>query len=345
MICEDERRLLRNYADELVDITHGEVKHIADKAYSNKKELRSVHFEIGLQSIGMEAFRGCEQLLQVTIPDTVTSIGVDPFVMCNENLTVSVMPGSYAEEYCKRYGIGYDYHYGFMTDTYSGESIEFYYGTGGDVFVPDKLAGVEIKKIGYTAFCGRTNVRSVVIPDSVEEIVREAFTECTALEYVKMSESLLEIGAGAFAMCSSLRMVVIPEKVTTIVDAFDYCTSLETVAIPASVNEMYHPFDNCPALKTIYVKRGSYAEQYCVENNLPYAYYGEYPVGKICRIGADSARIRSGAGTEFEVVGTVMRGERYEVLGILPASNGKTWCQIKKDGMLCWISSGIGTVE
>ena len=70
-----------------------------------------------------------------------------------------------------------------------------------------------------------------------------------------------------------------------------------------------------------------------------------YPVGETCRIDATSANARSGAGVEYAVVEFVFRGEQYTILATGVASNGKTWYQIKKDGQLCWIASGICTVK
>lgn len=70
-----------------------------------------------------------------------------------------------------------------------------------------------------------------------------------------------------------------------------------------------------------------------------------YPVGHTCRIGASSANARSGAGTEYPIVEYVFCGERFTILDTGVASNGKTWYQIKKDGVPCWISSGICTVD
>ncbi len=70
-----------------------------------------------------------------------------------------------------------------------------------------------------------------------------------------------------------------------------------------------------------------------------------YPVGHTARIGASSGNARSGAGTEYPIVEYVFGGERFTILDSAVASNGKTWYQIKKDGVLCWISSGICTVD
>lgn len=69
------------------------------------------------------------------------------------------------------------------------------------------------------------------------------------------------------------------------------------------------------------------------------------PVGHTARIGASSGNARSGAGTEYPIVEYVFCGERFTILDSDVASNGKTWYKIKKDGVLCWISSGICTVD
>lgn len=322
-----------------------DIQHIGDYAFRDNKALQSVCIQIGTQSIGAEAFIGCENLRMVAIPDTVTRIGANAFDGCNQNLIVSVLPGSYAQEYCKQYGIDFDYSYGYQTG-YNDywEKVDWYFGKGGDVIIPKELGGVEIKVIGDWAFAGRTDLTSVVIPESVETIMMGAFAECTSLEKVELSYGLKYIGTAVFEDCP-LKRIELPESVKELNCSFQLCTSLETIVIPSSVTTMAAPFEYCPSLRTVYVQRGSYAEQYCAENSLPYAYYGEYPVGNICYIAAESARVRSGAGIEHEVVGTVMQGERYEVQGILPASNGKLWYQIRKDGELCWVSSGVCTVE
>ena len=68
-------------------------------------------------------------------------------------------------------------------------------------------------------------------------------------------------------------------------------------------------------------------------------------IRKVCRVTAESARARAGAGTEFEVVGYVFRGERYDVLAEAAASNGRVWYQVLVDGTVCWISSGVAEVN
>lgn len=54
--------------------------------------------------------------------------------------------------------------------------------------------------------------------------------------------------------------------------AFSGCTNLERVVIPDTVQEIAdNAFENCPKL-TLYVTKGSYAEQYAIEHQIPYEY-------------------------------------------------------------------------
>lgn len=70
-----------------------------------------------------------------------------------------------------------------------------------------------------------------------------------------------------------------------------------------------------------------------------------YPVGEFCRIIAEEARARSGAGTEYPVVEYVRENQRYEIRDTATASNGKQWYAIVVDGTLCWISSGVAELQ
>ena len=74
-------------------------------------------------------------------------------------------------------------------------------------------------------------------------------------------------------MCESLTTITIPESVIYIGQyTFSKCTSLTSIIIPDSVTEIGKAaFFDCPNL-TLTVGHDSYAEQYCIDNDLPYMY-------------------------------------------------------------------------
>ncbi len=87
------------------------------------------------------------------------------------------------------------------------------------------------------------------------------------------------------------------------------------------------------------------ARFYC-EHSSSTVVYGYALIGQTCKIVADSARTRTGAGTNYpQTLEYVFGGEQFYVYDIDVASNGKVWYQIKVDGLMCWVSSGVASVN
>ena len=70
---------------------------------------------------------------------------------------------------------------------------------------------VLIKKIGSNAFMNREDIKSIIIPNGVEEIEKGAFTKCTNLEEIVIPESVTNIESGAFAGCDKLNEIALPK--------------------------------------------------------------------------------------------------------------------------------------
>lgn len=75
-----------------------------------------------------------------------------------------------------------------------------------------------------------------VIPEGVTAIGAHAFEGCDSLTEIALPESVLYIGESAFMECSSLESVTLSESITEIPEcAFAYCCSLEEIEIPYGV--------------------------------------------------------------------------------------------------------------
>lgn len=103
-----------------------------------------------------------------------------------------------------------------------------------------------LKKIGSCAF-QRTSLTSVNIPDNVETIEENAFSQVRQLQEVHLPDSLTSLGRYAFEKCRSLRTVKIPTKLKEIPwYTFDGCNSLQSVELHDSITGIGdYSFRNC----------------------------------------------------------------------------------------------------
>ena len=99
--------------------------------------------------------------------------------------------------------------------------------TDTEIVIPDTHNGSPVVNIGGHAFSG-SDIKSIVIPDSVVGIGEGAFSGCTSLTDVTLGAKTQTIKAQAFQGCTNLTNINIPESVTTIGEgAFSGCDKLE----------------------------------------------------------------------------------------------------------------------
>ncbi len=216
----------------------------------------SVTIPDSVTRIGKDAFFGCKSLVSVTIPDSVTEIENNPFGECSSLIEIVVSP---------------DHPTLAVID-----QVLFSKPDKRLVCHPCGLTATEytipqdVQIIADSAFSGCEFLTSITIPDSVTSIGEWAFSSCRSLTSITVPDSVASIECGAFADCDSLTAISIPDSVTSIGErAFAGCLSLTSVTVPDSVTGIgKDAFSRCPA--TLTVGKDSYAQQYCVDNNLPY---------------------------------------------------------------------------
>ena len=110
-----------------------------------------------------------------------------------------------------------------------------------------------IQEIGSYAFAGCTALESVSIPTSVKSIFSYTFSGCTSLKTITLHSGIETIGSYAFEKCSSLKNISLNDGLLNIYNnAFDYCTSLESISIPDTVTSLGSmAFRHAESLKSV----------------------------------------------------------------------------------------------
>ena len=226
-------------------------KCIAQKAYDNCTELKSVVVPGTVEGIGEGAFSGCSALSSLTLPYLGTELGSgEPFGII------------------------------FGTSSYTGGTAATQNGT--DYYIPTSLTEVTIKggtiipyafsgcnslakivvdgpsAIGHHAFFNLTGLKSVVINAGVTTIGNHAFYGCSGITSIYLPVGLTTVGDFAFARCTSLGYLSLGNSLTTVGnEAFNGCTKLQDVRIPGTLNRIADSiFYGCSALKSVTIDEG-----------------------------------------------------------------------------------------
>jgi len=142
-----------------------------------------------------------------------------------------------------------------------------------------------VTSIYKNAFMNCHELKSVKIPDRVDQIGHNAFCGCSSLTSITIPNGVTYIGAYAFDGCHNLKSINIPNTVVCLDEGcFGACKELTTVFIPNSV--MYittkFPFNQCTKLTTIDVAEDN--PNYCSIDGILYSKDKKtiitYPIGK-----------------------------------------------------------------
>ena len=133
--------------------------------------------------------------------------------------------------------------YTYTLDDANRATITGYSGNATALYIPGEIDGHEVVAIGDSAFEDRTDLRTLMIPDSVTEIGSCAFNNCTNLSNVTLSQNLKYMEGRAFGSCEKITKIEIPKSL-------DNCGN--------SGYASYHgPFGACSGLKKITFEEGA----------------------------------------------------------------------------------------
>lgn len=238
-------------------------------------------------SASIVAAYGERNVVAGNLTDNVAAVAVENVEMDGgyKKTTKSFVQEKSNEEVA--YTEGLSYNYVVITDD-KDEIVDKYYvlrsiGTSKsvDIIIPSEIdlvdafgkvvSSIPVREIHPFAFKGNTDIKSVVIPETVEVIGADAFKGCTSLEKVEMPKNLgvrvygdedkankgklLDgtIERGAFAYCGALTEIKIPSNVKAIADdTFNMCAALEKVTLHKDITAIgRNAFARCSSLMAI----------------------------------------------------------------------------------------------
>ena len=215
------------------NIEFGWTAEIPARAFNNCTHLTDITIPDSITTIGEYAFLYCSGLKNITIPASITNIGTNVFLGCTGLKTAGPV------------GSSSNIEFGWTT------AIPARAFNGTDSLIAAVLPDT-VTSIGHSVFANCSSLTDVTLSANLTAISYQTFINCRSLTSISIPDSVTLIDAFAFYNCTGLTGITIPDNVTSVgAQAFDGCISLVKVIIPASVTEPEHSiFRGCTGLQT-----------------------------------------------------------------------------------------------
>ena len=224
-------------ADRTVEVPEG-VTHIARDCFAGAG-IFSIRLPSTLKTLGV-AFRGCNLLEEITIPEGVTRIPDYCFSGCT-NLKTVVLPAS-----LRSLGSG-------AFDTCTALS---------NITLPEGL-----EELGSRVFFNCSSIQELTIPQGIKTLTYSLFDGCSSLTRVTLPLGLEVVDSCCFQRCSRLKQLDLPDSVHTLgYHLFTDANSLRKLNCGSIANIHPEAFQNC---KTLADDQG-----FLIVSNILWAYTG-----------------------------------------------------------------------
>ena len=252
--------------------------NIDRQAFSGCTSLTSIEIPKTFSSISYDSFKGCTALTDVYFMGDVSGVTFinwgdvkySGFYDC-QNVTFHAFNDYYKDNF-KAYidaGEGRGFKFEALDGSYfvaeDGNAYKYTIDGGAaiiegvsltgstDMVIPSKINGYDVIEIGDAAFKAMgdsvlaedpihpyTDITSVVIPQTVKAIGKNAFYACTSIKTIDIPESVTAIQSGAFCFCTSLESIKLPSKlIGSLGDVMFWgCYNLESVNIPEGITSI-----------------------------------------------------------------------------------------------------------
>lgn len=218
--------------------------------------------------IDNNAFQGCSQLVSVSIPKTIKSIGARAF-----------QTGKVVDIYIKDLSAWCNITHKYLHHTTGGQYIyepiaDYRLFLNGSEVTSLEIPS-EITYLKTNCFSGCKSISTVVMHDKLNYIGDYAFYKCDELSTIEFSDNVTNIGEYCFCDCRLLENIKLPRFLETLKIGALQNTNICEITIPGSVTEIGSGcFMGCKSLKEIVIPRNVVR----IEDN---AFYGCYSLKEV----------------------------------------------------------------
>ena len=238
-----------NYAfhrNENLETINIDCETIGDEAFSGCDSLTNITLGSSVKTLGRAVFYTCDALERVEIPSTVTDIGEKTFYSCPALKEAIIRAGTVKA--------GTFYNCRTLTTLIISDNATLDASfTVGNTHAKETLETVKIERgeIGISAFNSCPNLTTVELGNGVTSVGDNAFSKCTALTSINIGDGVTSIGKNAFNGCTALTNANIGSGAIG-ESAFNGCTSLANVTLGNDVTSIgKNAFLRCKALASM----------------------------------------------------------------------------------------------
>ena len=222
---------------------------IGEEAFSGCDYLTDITLGENVKTLGDKAFYTCDALERVEIPSTVTDIGEKTFYSCPALKEAIIRAGTVKA--------GTFYNCRALTTLVISDNatLDASFTAG---YSKSTLNTVKIERgeIGNSAFSNCTRLTTVELGDGVTSIGTSAFLKCTQLSSIAIGSGVISIGKSAFNGCTALTNANIGSGAIG-ESAFNGCTSLANVTLGNGVTQIgKNAFIRCAQIPSITIGSG-----------------------------------------------------------------------------------------
>lgn len=233
----------RNVSLKKIDIN---CETIGDEAFSGCDSLTDITLGSSVKTLGDKVFYTCKNLENVEIPSTVTDIGEKTFYSCPKLKEAVIRAGTVKKDTL--------YNCPALTTLIISDNATLDASfTARNAYVYGTLETVKIGKgeIGDSAFSNCTNLTTVELGDGVTQIGTNAFIRCTQISSITIGSRVSSIGKNAFNGCTALTNANIGSGAIG-ANAFQDCSRLANVTLGDGVTSIgANAFLRCEALTSM----------------------------------------------------------------------------------------------